>query len=179
MTIIKTQTEKTATGKVREIYDAVMKKIPFIPKPLQLMSASPALLDSYVNTMSYYMKHPSLSPLLQAHIRLLVAMNIDYPYCVDLNTNMLKMLGELSDEQIAAVRRDPREAALPDKDKALLLLTLKAVSTPEEVTSTDLDELREIGWKDSDIFDAVNHAVSMVSTGILFNAFKMHDACGA
>ncbi len=177
MTIIKTQTAETATGIVKEVYGAIQKRIPFIPKPLQLMSASPALLAGYAKDLDHYLEHATLSPLLLAHIRLLVAMNIDYPYCIDLNTDMLKMLGELSSEQIAATRKDPGQAQLPDKDKALLLFTLKAVSEPEEVNQADIDNLRGLGWEDSDIFDAVNHGTTMVSTGILFSAFKMNEPC--
>jgi hypothetical protein len=177
MTIIKIQTTETATGKVKKVYDAVLKNIPLIPKPLQLMSASPALIIGYAKGMEHYMNHAALSPLLLAHIRLLVAINIDYPYCIEFNINMLKMLGGLSNEQIAATRQDPSQAALPEKDKALLLFTLKVVSEPEEVNQADMDTLHKLDWEDPDIFDAVNHGVTMVSMGILFNAFKMHEPC--
>lgn len=41
-----------------------------------------------------------------------------------------------------------------------------------------LDILREMGWEDRDIFDAVNHAARMLSTDILFNAFRIEDYRG-
>jgi hypothetical protein len=100
MAIIKTQTAKTATGKVKEFYDELLKIMPMIPKPLQLSSASADLFAITSQQMKYFLFHPNLSPLLQAYIRMLVAFNTDYPYCVDLNTNVLKMLGKLNDEQI-------------------------------------------------------------------------------
>jgi alkylhydroperoxidase family enzyme len=115
--------------------------------------------------------------LLQAYIRMLVAFNTDYPYCIELNTNRLKMLGKLSDEQIVAARNNPDEARLSDKDKALLKFVVKAVSTPEEIQAQDVEMLRQIGWNDTDIFDAASMGVNMVAMGMLFNIFKMHEAC--
>jgi len=177
MAIIKTQTAKTATGKVKEFYDELLKIMPMIPKPLQLSSASADLFAITSQQMKYFLFHPNLSPLLQAYIRMLVAFNTDYPYCVDLNTNVLKMLGKLNDEQIVAARKNPDEARLSDKDKAMLKFVVKAVSAPEEIEAQEIDTLHQIGWNDPDIFDAASLGVSMVAMGMLFNIFKMHEAC--
>jgi hypothetical protein len=177
MAIIKTQTKETATGQVKQFYDEMLKIMPDIPKPLQLSSASPGLFAISSQQMKYFMHHPSLGPLLQAYIRLLVAFNTDYPYCVDLNTGLLKLFGQLSDEQVAAARTDPDQAKLDDKDKAILKFVFKAVTRSEEVDEKDIDQLRTLGWSDSDIFDAAAAGASMVAMGMLFNVFKMHEAC--
>ena len=86
-------------------------------------------------------------------------------------------MGKLSDEQIVAARKNPDEARLSDKDKAMLKFVVKAVSAPEEIEAQDVDMLRRIGWNDSDIFDAASLGVNMVAMGMLFNIFKMHEAC--
>ncbi len=177
MAIIKTQTAETATGQVKEFYDELLKIMPNVPKPLQLASASPGLFAIISQQMKYFMFHPNLGPLLQAHIRLLVAFNTDYPYCVDLNTGLLKLFGKLSDEEIAAVRTDPDKAKLDDKDKAMLRFVFKAVTKPDEVDEKDIEELRALGWADPDIYDAAVAGTSMVAMGMLFNVFKMHEAC--
>jgi hypothetical protein len=39
----------------------------------------------------------------------------------------------------------------------------------------DLDTLQEMGWRDSDILDAVNHATRMLATDIIFNTFKIEN----
>jgi hypothetical protein len=131
MAIIKTQTAETATGQVKEFYDEMLKIMPRIPKPLQLQSASPGLFAITSQQMKYFMTHPNLGPLLQAYIRLLVAFNTEYPYCVDFNTGLLKLLGQLTDEQVAAARTDPDQAKLDDKDKAMLKFVFKAVTRPD------------------------------------------------
>ncbi len=177
MAIIRTQTAETATGKVKEFYDEILKIMPVIPKPLQLASASPELFAISSRQMKYFMSHPNLGPLLQAHIRMLVAFNTDYPYCIEFNTNLLKWMGNLTEEQIVAVRANPDEAPLPDKEKAMLKFVVKAVSAPEEIEAQDIESLRRMGWSDPDIFDAAGLGVNMVAMGMLFNIFKMHEAC--
>lgn len=177
MALIETQTAETATGKVKEFYDDILRLMPTIPKPLQLSSASPDLFAVTSQQLKYFMSHPTLGPLLQAYIRLLVSFNTDYPYCIELNTNLLKVLGKLNDEQIVAARNNPEEARLSDKDKAMLKFVVKAVSAPEEIVAQDVDVLRQIGWNDSDIFDAASIGAGMVAMGMLFNIFKMHEAC--
>lgn len=175
MAIIKTQTMENATGKVKEIYEEFLKVMPMIPKPIQLMSASPDLLVINSYEKKYFLSHPNLSPLLQAYIRMLAAFNSDYPYCVDFNTNVLKMLGNLTDEHIAAVRINPAEAQLTDKDKAMLEFVIKAVSAPEEIEAQDVAMLHQAGWNDPDIFDAASLGIGMVAMGMLFNIFKMYE----
>ncbi len=177
MAIINTQTAKTATGKVKEFYDEILKIMPFITKPLQLSSASAGLFAITTQQMKYFLFHPSLNPLLQAYIRMLVAFNTDYPYCIDLNTEVLKKLGKLSTEQIASARNNPDQAQLGEKDKAMLKFVTKAVSAPEEVEARDIEALRQVGWNDPDIYDAASLGVNMVAMGMLFNIFKMHEAC--
>lgn len=175
MAIIKTIPPDQAQGQVKEIYGAILEKIPFVPKPLQLMSASPDLLATYSRTMDYFMGHPNLSPLLMAYIRMLSAFHSDYPYCIDLNSNFLKQFAGLTDEQLAAIRSDASQAPLDEKEKALLVFVIKSIQSPEDVDAGDMDQLHALGWADPDIFDALYHGASMVSTGILFNSFKMGD----
>jgi len=64
---------------------------------------------------------------------------------------------------------------LADKDKAMLLLVLKAVSTPEAVNAADLQKLRDLGWSDGDILDAVSHGARNKAADIIFNTFKIEN----
>lgn len=176
MALIKTQSFEDAQGAVKEMYSFMQEKAGLIPKPLRMMSSSPALFAISSKVMGYYLSHPSLSFLLLAHIRLIVAFNHDYPYCVELNSELLKHVQALSDDEVAAVRVDPGQARLDDKDKAMLLFVRKAVIEPEETEPSDVERLRSLGWTDADIFDAVSYGANMVSTGILFHAFRMSDA---
>lgn len=81
----------------------------------------------------------------------------------------------LSPEQVAATRRNPADAPLPEKDKTMLLFVLRATSTPKAIDKADMDRLRAMGWNDSDIVDAVYHGARNVGADIVFNAFKVDN----
>ncbi|MEA3437636.1 MAG: hypothetical protein U9R43_14295 [Thermodesulfobacteriota bacterium] len=173
MALIKTVSPDEATGKVKEVYDVMMEKARVIPKPFQMMSPSPALLEIMLQSLGYYFEHPSLSFQLLTHIRLLVAQAYKYEYCVDFNSDILQMLANVTDEQLDNLKSDPKQAPLNDKDMAMLLFVLKAVKTPDSVDQKDVDALHELEWTDQDIIEATHHGADMVRHGILFKTFKM------
>ncbi|MCP4675242.1 MAG: hypothetical protein GY854_06995, partial [Deltaproteobacteria bacterium] len=74
MSIIKTETNETAQDEVRKIYDEVLQRLPFIPKPVQVMSASPELMTRYWALMKVLIDHPRLSREMMSYLRLGVAM---------------------------------------------------------------------------------------------------------
>jgi alkylhydroperoxidase family enzyme len=173
MALIKTVSPEEAQGPIKEAYDMVQNMAGMVPKPLQLMSASPKIFEGYMKTLQYFLTHPNLSPVLLAGIRFVSASHCEYPYCIDFNKKALINIGGVSEEQAEKLLKDPINADLPEKDRAMLALVLKAVQTPEDVQQDDIDKVRNLGWSDSDIFDAVFHGASMVAAGIAFNAFKM------
>ncbi len=175
MAIIKTHDETTDHPKVKAIYDALTQSIGMIPKPLQLSSSSPDLLAMQVENMRRWFQHPTLSGPLLAHIRLGTAIASDYPYCIEVNSQILKMMAGYSDEELTAVRRDLTQAKLEEKDKALALFAVKAATIPEETSQDEVKALHDLGWADSDIFEASFHAAQMIAGGRLFTAFKMFE----
>ncbi len=175
MALIRTRTFEEAEGAVREMYAFMREKAGMVPRPLEMMSSSPALFEATSRTMGYFMAHPRLSFLLLAHIRLVVSFNHHYPYCIDLNSQLLQHVQGLSAGEVATVRVDPGQARLDNRDKAMLVFVHKAVTAPEEVEAADVERLRGLGWTDADIFDATSYGANMVSSGILFHAFRMSE----
>ncbi len=175
MALLHTVAGEKADGKVKEVYDQLMKTARVIPRPMQMMSASPDLLAIQVQFLNHYYRHPTLGFALLAHIRLLVAHHFNYPYCIDFNTSLLQMLTEITDEQLDAVKADPSAAPLGDKDRAMLLFVLKCVKTPDATAPADIDALKEMGWTEKDIFEATQHGADMIRHGTLFKAFKMAE----
>ena len=175
MPIIKIVPPEEAEGKVKEAYN-IFAPMGMVPAPMQMYSSSPEWMGVRTQVMGYYMQHPNLSLGLMALIRMLVAEELQYYYCISLNRELLKTIGIMDEDAAAKVLADPASAPLGDKDKAMLLFVLKAVKTPDEVTAEDMQALRELGWSDRDIVDATVHGAGMVTDGILFKAFKMDEA---
>jgi len=70
-------------------------------------------------------------------------------------------------------KENTANAPLDDKEKALLLFVLKALENPHSVTAEGVENLRELGLSDQQIFDAVNSGATMRAGNILFDAFKV------
>lgn len=175
MAIIDLVKPEEADGKVQEYYNVMLEKAGMVPMPMQMWSASPDLFGVSMQAMGYYFTHPTLNPILLTQIRLMAADHCEYPYCVNFNTNILKMMAGMSDEQVTTFMTNPAEANLEEKDKELLLFVKKAINDPGSTEQADIDKLRDLGWNDRDIFDATNHAANMVAGGILFKAFKVGE----
>lgn len=174
MALIHTVDPNHATGVIKDVYDFIKQAAGgMVPKPLQMMSASPKVFEINWQGMQYYFQHPNLSMVLLAYIRYSSATSCEFPYCIEMNKKILMTLGGLTEDQARTVVDDPGASNLNDKDKAMLGFVQKALKSPEDIQQDDVDALRTLGWADSDMYDAVNHGASMVAGGILFNTFKM------
>ncbi len=175
MPLLNTVTPQEAQGDVKSVYDMFEQVGIPVPMPLQMLSVSPDYLSIQGNFITYFMNHPTLSPSLLTHIRLMVAHEEHYPYCIQFNEGMLKNLIGLNDEQIAVVAKDPGEAALKPEEKAMLLFVKKVLRDPASTQAEDTEQLKSLGWNDRDIFDATLMGMNMVAMGMMFKAFKMGE----
>ena len=173
MPLIKTVSHEEAEGQIKQVYDMMAAMAGSVPKPLQLLSVSPKIFDVNMQALQYYFQHPNLSANLLAAIRFVSATHCEYPYCIDMNKKILTNMAGMSEDQVAQLLKDPEGLDMPEKDRAMLTFVKNALKAPEDVQQEDVDKLRDLGWLDSDIFEAVNHGAFMVAGGILFNTFKM------
>ena len=175
MPLLKTVKPEEATGKAKEAYSIFENMGAPVALPMQMMSISPFFVEAQGNGLKYFISHPNLKFSLLAHIRMLVAYNEGYEYCIDLNQGMLMVLAKLSQEDIDAAKADPAKAKLNDKDKAMLLYVLKVTQDPAMSTAEDIGALKEMGWSEQDIFEAVQHGLGMIAAGMAFKIFKMGE----
>lgn len=175
MPLIHTIAPEEATGKLAELYKSIETMRSNVGNNAKLFSISPELLRQQMDFIQYYMNHPTLSMPLLAAIRIMVSSGEECQFCIDYNTGMLINMAGWTFDQVAAMRKDPTSANLPEREIAMLLLAIKAIRNAHGVNANDLDTLREMGWSDSDILDAVSHATRMLATDIIFNTFKIEN----
>ena len=176
MALINTVSPEKAEGKMKEAYDSFMKNLGIIPKPLEMMSASPAIFANQLQRIQYYNDHPTLGFALLSHIRYLVAHNLNYSFCMDFNRLMLKKQG-LEDDDIKRMEADPAKSSLEDKDAAMLVFVVKSVKEPSSMRAEEIEQLKEMGWKDQDLVDALAHGANMIDHSIMMEVFQMDQDC--
>jgi alkylhydroperoxidase family enzyme len=176
MGLIQVVDPQSAQGEIKEAFDFFEKTIGTIPAPMAMFSASPALFKMQLQSLTYFMQHPTLSFALLSSIRYLVAEQYDYRFCTGFNKSFLEKQG-LSEEDIQKMSKDPESAPLDDKERAMLVFVVKAVKAPASMSSADMDRLHAAGWTDSDALDAMMHAATMIASSVLMKTFQMDMAC--
>ena len=176
MALIKTVSPEQAEGKMKEAFDMFIENLGVIPKPLEMMSASPAIFEQQLQRIQYYTNHPTLSFALLSHIRYLVAHNLSYQFCMDFNKLILKKQG-LEDDDIKRIEADPAKSLLEEKESAILAFVVKAVKEPSSVKTEEIQNLKAMGWEDRDLVDALAHGVNMVDHSIMMEVFQMEQDC--
>jgi len=174
MPLIQTIKPEEATGELAELYGNIAAMRGRVSNSAQIFSASPELIKQQMSFIEYYMlKQKSLSMPLLASIRMLISDKNSCSYCVDMNASILINMAGWTPKEVEAMRADPQNAKLDEKEKAMLLFVLKAVRTPHDVNAQDVQKLRDLGYKDGEILDATNHGARMSAIDIIFDAFKI------
>ncbi len=173
MSLLNTIKPENAQGNVAEIYNEINSTWQMIPNPIQLFSVSPELLKNQWEKYQYFDRQDIPSPKLSAMIRLLISDEANCEYCIGFNSGMLIQMFDMSVEEVQQLQADPSSAPLDDKEKKLLLFVIKAVDHAHEINKNDMQELRDAGLTDQQIFDAVNSGGTMRAGNIIFDTFKV------
>lgn len=160
---------KAATGKSKELLDAVKGSLGVVPNMTRAMANSPAVLESYLN-FSGALGSGSLPGRLREQIALLTAQDNGCGYCLSAHAMLGKNAG-LSEEEVNASRRaeagDAREAAGLRFAKAVL-------ETKGGVSDADLAAVRDAGYSEGEIAEIVAH-VSVNTFTNFFNRTAQPD----
>jgi len=171
--LISPQTPAGYEQRVAAVFNAIQERMGFVPDAMRLYSLSPPLLENFAGHVSYFNGGGTrLSPELTSMIRYLVSWQSGCSYSTDINEKILIKLG-LELPAVRAARTNPELAPLPDQDKALLRLALKAANSPEFVSQEDLDQARAHGWQERDLFDTVVQAANIHAFNIVLRTFKL------
>ncbi len=152
-----------ATGKAKELLDAVKAKMGKIPNMMSTMVASPAALEAYLQ-FSGALAKGNLPAKTREQISLAVSQANDCDYCLAAHSMLGKMAG-LTAEQI----RDSRKASATDgPTRAALQLARRIVETRGNVTDADIAAARKADLNDG----AIAEIVANVALNIFTNYFN-------
>ena len=173
MAIIETVQPNVASGEVGEIYDSFLKMRGRIGNNAILFSSSPAALRMQYEFINYYSSHPTLSQPLLTAIRVLVSQSKECEFCIDMNSGFLINRFGWSVEDVEVMKKDASTTPLQAKEQAMLEFVIKGMEDSLGVNESDIVSLRDLGWSDGDILDALYHGARMSGTDIMFNALKI------
>ena len=152
-----------ATGKTKELFNGIQKKLGKVPNILKNLGNSHAALDAYLK-FSDSLASGKLSPKLREQIAITVAETNGCEYCLSAHSAIGKMVG-LEDDEI--VRNRQVRSSVPKVD-ALLKFASRVVKKRGLLTDEDVQEVRAAGWSDEEIVEAIAN----VSLNIFTNYFN-------
>jgi uncharacterized peroxidase-related enzyme len=154
---------ESATGKARELLDAVKGKLGLVPNMTRAMANAPAVLDGYLS-LSGALGKGALSAKDRERIALAVGQANGCEYCLAAHSTIGKMVG-LTADQILDSRRG---TSVESKSAAIVQFARQVLGKRGRVTDTDLTDARVAGLDDA----AIAEVVANVALNIFTNYFN-------
>ncbi|QEL17483.1 carboxymuconolactone decarboxylase family protein [Limnoglobus roseus] len=155
---------ETATGRAKELLDAVKHHLGMVPNMTRAMANAPAVLDAYLQ-FSGALAKGALSPKVREQIALAVAEANGCNYCLAAHNAVGKMVGLTADQ----IRDSRLGTAVDAKANALVRFARQVVNARGRVTDSDLAAVRTAGWDDG----AIAEVVANVAVHVFTNYFNL------
>lgn len=157
-----------ATGKTKELFNAIEGKLGMVPNMMKTMGQSPAFLEGYLN-LSNALSSGSLGAKTGELIALAVAEANACTYCLSAHTYIGGNLLKIKEDVLLSARSgrsdDPRTNAILSFAKSL-------VSKRGLVDDADVDAIKAAGVSDGQIGEIVGHVALNILTNYLNNTAK-------
>lgn len=164
MSRLKTIQTAEATGRAKDLLEAVQAKLKITPNMTRVMANSPAVLEGYLS-FSGALAGGSLNPKLREQLALEVGEQNQCQYCVSAHAAIGKMMG-LSDEEIDSAR--DAQSSSP-KVAAALSFAHQIVEKQGKATEADMNAVRAAGFTDGEIAEIVAHVALNIFTNYFNN----------
>ncbi|MEM6720563.1 MAG: carboxymuconolactone decarboxylase family protein [Bacteroidota bacterium] len=158
-TRIETLNPETTTGESKELFDAVQKKLGFIPNLIKVFGNSPATLKSYLS-LGELTASGNFSNKFREQLALAIAEENSCDYCLSAHTAIGKING-LTEEQTEASRQGLANDA---KVQAGLQFAQSVTTNRGNVTGEEIAAVKAAGYTDGDILEIVLNVVSNTLT---------------
>jgi uncharacterized peroxidase-related enzyme len=157
---------ETATGKTKELFNAVQGKLGAVPNMMRTMGNSPALLGGYLN-FSGALGGGTLGAKTGELIALAVSELNGCDYCLSAHTYIGAKLLKADAATLEAARN---ATAADPKTDAILKFAIKVANTKGRVSAGDLQAVKAAGLTEGEIGEVIGHVALNVLTNYFNNA---------
>jgi uncharacterized peroxidase-related enzyme len=150
----------TASGKTKQLLDAVQASLGMTPNMVKTMAASPEVLEGYLN-LSAALADGRLPLALREQIAIAVAEANGCSYCLSAHSFLGSKVGKLSEQVIA----DTRSFRSDDPKVDVVLKFARDVNERRgDVSDIDIQRLRQVGLTDAEIAEVLANVALNVFT---------------
>ena len=156
-----------ATGKAKELFEAVQARLGSVPNLMRVFGNSPAALEAYLN-FSGALMHGVLSAKLREQLALAIGEINGCDYCLSAHTLSGGKVG-LGPDDIAAARRS---SAINDKSDAALKFARAVALQRGQIADADIHAARSAGLNDAELVEIVQHVALNTLTNYTNNVAR-------
>ena len=144
---------KDGEDQVKNYLEIVQQKLGFIPNVLAAFAKFPKQFEGFTKLYNALMLGESgLTKLEREMIAVTVSSENHCFYCLVAHGSAVRELS--NDPQLGErIAANFKSAELPKKQEELLNFTKKLTKDPSEISENDRKKLRDVGYKDRDIWD--------------------------
>jgi uncharacterized peroxidase-related enzyme len=158
-----------ATGKVKELFNAIQSKFGMVPNMMRTMGHSPAVLSGYL-LFNSALSESSIGAKLGEQISLTVANANGCDYCNAAHSFIGEKLVGLDTKTIA----DARKGKSADKKADAALSFARALMAKKgQVSVSEIDSLKEVGFNDAAIAEIIAYTGFNIFTNYFNNALNV------
>ncbi len=159
MSWIREVEESEAEGKLKDIYQEIIKSRGKLSNIMKVHSLNPKAMRAHMDFyMSIMFKARKLKRVHCEMIAVVVSAANGCRYCINHHSEALNHYWK-DEERIHKLITEPENIGLSDKEIAMVYYGRKLTSSPELVTEEDVDTLRKTGLTDEEILN-INLIVS-------------------
>jgi len=159
---------QAATGKAKELLDAVQAKLKITPNMTKVMANSPPVLEAFLS-FSGALANGAMDAKLREEIALEVGEQNSCQYCVSAHTAIGKLTG-LTDSEIDQAREARSGSA---RNAAALQFARELVVKKGRATDADVETVRRVGFSDGEIAEIIAHVALNIFTNYFNNTAEV------
>lgn len=154
MSFVRQIPEAEAGAELRGIYQQIREAFGFIPNYFLAQGRAPHLIQAQLALGGGIVQDGALPRATKEQIGLVVSGANTSSYCVALHMELLRTLGV--DKALGRkLATHPAQAPVEPRVKALFHYAEKLTRQPADVTSADPEAVRQAGWTEDALFEAV------------------------
>ena len=174
MAYIKLCKYEDMTPEIKEKATPILEKTGKLGEIFELLALDKDLyFATDMMVQNFLLKETLLPYNTKERIALLVSLENNCTMCVDVHKNIAKMLG-MTEDQVEDTLQGIDAIDTDEKEKELLRLCLKAASKESyKTTQEEIDALKNMGWNELEILEAVRIAAYFNYINTLSNVFGL------
>ena len=164
MTRLKAINPEEATGKTKELFDAIQSKLGVVPNMMRTMGHSPALLEGYL-TLNNLLSHGKLGAKTGELLALAIGETNSCDYCLSAHSYIGEKLVHIDANTLQNARQGNSADA---KTEAILKFANILLNKQGRVSDADVDAVKTAGLTEGEIGEIIGH----VGLNVLTNYFN-------